>query len=138
MHLSSCPHPDAERELSRDLVDRVFGLRVGHITTSQPILKNTPSANQQYNVRYRTLSAMRICVWKQLKWPLVPMAGSQEQPTVVDPSNPVVADNLLPDWDAAMNIDLDDQALWNDPMASGILPESPDWDAWFLPVQNTQ
>lgn len=143
MHLSHCTNPDKE-ELSRGLVDRVFDLRISHITSnSHRPFKRAPSSNQQYNWRYRSLNSMRARVWSKLNWSLALPHEAQNTPAIYpagrnDVRHPPRESEDVKDLDLSELDDMRDLAdptIWNgsDVLVSDTLLESLDWDDRFLP-----
>lgn len=71
VHLEGCICPDEEAALSRDLIDKVFSLRVDRILNGDDAINfmTTRFSNlRHHNSRYLALITLKTRVWQKLGW----------------------------------------------------------------------
>ncbi|KAH8660416.1 hypothetical protein BX600DRAFT_523353 [Xylariales sp. PMI_506] len=79
VHLDGCMCPDDEAIMSRDLIDQVFSVRLGHMSTGGVLVHFTTTRFnnlRNHNSRYSHLITLKTRVWQKLGW------------SIQDPPNP--------------------------------------------------
>jgi hypothetical protein len=142
VHLDGCTCPDEEAILSKDLIDQVFSLRLGHILNGGASINlRTPRFNNlgQHNSRYSALITMKTRVWQKLSWSTPysphPQDGLGGELGGVNPPDGAAL-QVNPDVDFGYEYPVEDSSvssLWDEFTAGASLDAGiSDWDEWNL------
>lgn len=142
VHLDGCTCPDQEAALSRNLIDEVFSLRLGRISSGDDAIKVMTmrfSNLRQHNSRYLALITLKTRVWQKLGWstpyPLPAHYSLDGSPAnAKSPNGAALQTNL--DVDIGSE-DLTEKnsisVLWDEFTAGSSLDAGiSDWDEWNL------